>query len=311
MTACLKQVWRPLGRVVEPVSNGGWWASHASYPTAMSNDDGSLSIYFSVRDATNRSSLACIGLTLDGERWETLGPVRGPLLGPGPRGGFDADGVTATSFLRHEGRVYAYYLGWTIGVSVPFTNTIGIAERQPDGTFERLGPAPIIGRSRENPFTLGYPWVLLTQRGFEMWFGTHLFWGAEGLQMSHVIKQALSANALDWVPQDRVVVPLAGASDPHEFALSRPVVVAEPNGTHSMWYARRRPRYSIGYAMSADQGVSWERHDELFTMDGMPEPWEAEERTYPCVFDHGGSRYMLYNGNGYGLAGFGLARLET
>lgn len=311
MTAGMKQVWRPLGRVVEPVSSGDWWTSHASYPTVLCDDDGSLSIYFSVRDAMNRSSLACIKLMLDGDRWDTIGPVRGPLLGPGPRGAFDADGVTATSFLRHKGRIYAYYLGWTIGVSVPFTNTIGVAVRRSDGTFERLSPAPIVGRSLENPFTLGYPWVLPTQRGFEMWFGTHLFWGGEGLQMSHVIKQALSTNALDWVPQDRVVIPLAGASDPDEFAVSRPVVLAEPDGKLSMWYARRRPHYSIGYARSADQGVSWERRDDLFTICGEPESWEAEERTYPCVFDHGGSRYMLYNGNGYGRAGFGLARLEN
>jgi hypothetical protein len=31
---------------------------------------------------------------------------------------------------------------------------------------------------------------------------------------------------------------------------------------------------------------------------------------YPCVFDHFGTRYMLYNGNGYGATGFGLAIQE-
>jgi hypothetical protein len=32
---------------------------------------------------------------------------------------------------------------------------------------------------------------------------------------------------------------------------------------------------------------------------------------YPCVFDHGGDRFLLYNGNAYGRTGFGLARLEA
>jgi hypothetical protein len=32
---------------------------------------------------------------------------------------------------------------------------------------------------------------------------------------------------------------------------------------------------------------------------------------YPFVFDHGGARYMLYNGNGYGRSGVGLAVLEA
>jgi hypothetical protein len=31
---------------------------------------------------------------------------------------------------------------------------------------------------------------------------------------------------------------------------------------------------------------------------------------YPCVFEHRGSKYMLYNGNGYGRTGFGIAVLE-
>jgi hypothetical protein len=31
---------------------------------------------------------------------------------------------------------------------------------------------------------------------------------------------------------------------------------------------------------------------------------------YAAVFDCGGRRYMLYNGNGYGRSGFGLALLE-
>ena len=31
---------------------------------------------------------------------------------------------------------------------------------------------------------------------------------------------------------------------------------------------------------------------------------------YPFIFDHGGERYMLYNGNDYGKTGFGIAQLE-
>jgi hypothetical protein len=31
---------------------------------------------------------------------------------------------------------------------------------------------------------------------------------------------------------------------------------------------------------------------------------------YPAVFDLGGRRYMLYNGNGFGATGFGLAELS-
>jgi hypothetical protein len=32
---------------------------------------------------------------------------------------------------------------------------------------------------------------------------------------------------------------------------------------------------------------------------------------YPWVFRHEGATYMLYNGNGYGRTGFGIAVLES
>jgi hypothetical protein len=31
---------------------------------------------------------------------------------------------------------------------------------------------------------------------------------------------------------------------------------------------------------------------------------------YPCVFEHHGQWFMLYNGNGYGASGIGLAVLK-
>jgi hypothetical protein len=39
--------------------------------------------------------------------------------------------------------------------------------------------------------------------------------------------------------------------------------------------------------------------------------WDSEMVEYPHVFDHQGTRYMLYNGNHYGETGFGYAILET
>jgi hypothetical protein len=38
--------------------------------------------------------------------------------------------------------------------------------------------------------------------------------------------------------------------------------------------------------------------------------WDSEMIEYPFVFDHNGARYMLYNGNGYGKTGFGLAVID-
>jgi hypothetical protein len=37
--------------------------------------------------------------------------------------------------------------------------------------------------------------------------------------------------------------------------------------------------------------------------------WDSDMLCYPCIFDHKGESYMLYNGNGYGRTGFGIAKL--
>jgi hypothetical protein len=258
--------------------------------------------------------LAAVDVELSEDRFRLICPVRGPLLTPGERGAFDADGVTATSVVKREGaagpQLYAYYLGWTIGVSVPFTNFIGAAIADSHrGEFVRASRAPILGRSDATPFTLGYPFVLRDGALWRMYFGSHLLWGTSGLEMQHIIKQAISPDGLSWAVVDGIAIQLAGYEDPAEFAVSRPSVLTEHDGTFSMWYARRRPKYELGYAVSSD-AVNWLRRDGDLHFVGEPAEWENQERTYPYVFDFGGRRYMLYNGNGYGRTGIGLAVLE-
>jgi hypothetical protein len=266
-------------------------------------------VFFTVRDESNRSHLASIDFVIDGAGATVIGDVRGPLLVPGPRGAFDADGISVTSLVTIEGALYAYYLGWSVGRSVPFTNFIGMAVADPEGTkFERRFNAPVVGRSEADPFTVGYPWVLKHGDNWRMWYGSHLAWGLQDLQMVHVVKTARSRDGVHWQSDSGVAVPLAGQSDPAEFAVSRPCVLRD--GTRSlMWYARRNPGYCLGFAFSLD-GETWIRADDAITFVGEPGDWELTEQTYPCVFEHRGRCYMLYNGDGYGRTGFGLAVLD-
>ena len=302
--------WRPLGRVFSPVAIAPWSVSHAANPTALALAGERVRIFFSTRDASNRSSAASIDVAIGGARFEVLGPPGGPHLAPGARGSFDADGVTFSSIVALDGRLYAFYLGWTVLLHVPFTNFIGLAVSYDGGeTFRRHSAVPVVGRSEENPLSVGYPCVLRDGPDWRMWFGSHLSWEPQGMEMLHVIKEARSSDLVTWSPSGAVVIDVAGLKDPGEFAVSRPSVLREPDNSLSMWYARRRPNYELGFAHSTD-GARWQRRDQDLHFAGTREPWEDKERTYPCVFDHGGRRYMLYNGNGYGREGFGLAILE-
>jgi len=83
-----------------------------------------------------------------------------------------------------------------------------------------------------------------------------------------------------------------------------------------MWYSYRKLRdyrtdtnaaYRIGYAESSN-GMAWERKDDQIVFE--PEGgWDDFMQCYPHVIDLNGERIMFYNGNGFGQAGFGYARL--
>ena len=76
-----------------------------------------------------------------------------------------------------------------------------------------------------------------------------------------------------------------------------------------MWYSYRGDQYRIGYAESPD-GVNWRRLDAQAGIAPSPEGWDSKSVEYPHVFDHKGTRFMLYNGNDYGRTGIGVAIAE-
>ena len=76
-----------------------------------------------------------------------------------------------------------------------------------------------------------------------------------------------------------------------------------------MWYSRRIGRKEsslLGYAVSQD-GITWQRRDDLMNLLPSEDGWDSQMICYPCVFEHRGQRYMFYNGNYFGKTGIGLA----
>lgn len=94
-------------------------------------------------------------------------------------------------------------------------------------------------------------------------------------------------------------------------AFSRPTVLIDED-RFQMWFSYRGglgQKYRIGYAIS-ETGEDWNLKLEDAGIDVSASGWDSEMIEYPFVFAHKGERYMLYNGNGYGRTGFGLAVLE-
>jgi hypothetical protein len=296
--------WRKLGRIYAPAGGAPWMRSHASNPVAEWIANSRFRVYFSSRDDRNRSSIGVVEIDLDDlaaspRQAETL------VLSPGGPGAFDDSGVSIGSIVPVGESRYLYYMGWHLPGVLPWQNAIGLAVSDgPGEPFRRVSPGPVVALNAGDPLSLSYPWVSHDEGRFRMWYGSHTAWGPDRDDMRHLIKYAESQDGLEW---DRRGVAI-GFDRPGEYAICRPSVVRDGRGCR-MWFSARGQAYRIFEAESLD-GTLWTRSAANPALDISKDGWDSGMVEYPCVFDHQGTRYMLYNGNGFGMTGFGLAVLE-
>ena len=299
-------MWKKLGLVCDGPQNCGWAVTHAALPVADVRGNVAR-VYFSGRDADGRSSIGVgeIDLSSPAPRM-TIGPS--PVLTVGALGAFDDSGVTSSCMVRSEGRTYLYYTGWARGVTVPFYFYVGLAISEDGEHFSRPSPAPVLDRNAVDPYLTASPWVLIENGVWRMWYVSAVKWTLDNGRPKHYyhIRYAESSDGAHWRRDGTVCIDFASAE---EHAFARPCVLKDSDGCYRMWYSYRGERYRIGYAESTD-GVVWLRRDDRAGIEPSAAGWDAEMIEYPAVFDAAGRRYMLYNGNGYGRTGIGLAVLE-
>jgi hypothetical protein len=298
--------WRKLGRVFAPDGTRDWMRTHAANPVPEPLGGGEFRVYFGSRDGAGRSHVGSVDVELAAGGMRVLRVADEPVVAPSPPGPFDDSGASMGCLARDGDRTLLYYLGRNLGVTVPWRNFIGLAVRdRPGGRFVKHSPAPVLERSAADPFSLTYPCVVRDGGAWRMWYGSSLTWGAAEADWTHAVKAAESDDGVTWRRDGAVVV---GLERPGEWVVNRPWVLTDA-GRYRMWYCYRGDRYRIGYAESAD-GRAWARRDDLAGIDATPGAWDGTMVCYPCVFDAPGGRFMLYNGDGHGRTGFGLAVLE-
>lgn len=296
--------WRKFGRLFLPTGDLPWMRTHAANPTPEHRGGDVFRIYFGGRDDRSRAHIGWVDADFAGEP-TVIRVVDQPVVSPGPLGGFDDSGTSMGCLVADGDRLLLYYLGWNLGVTVPWRNSIGLAIRiGPDGPFVKHSPAPLLDRSPADPFTISYPFILRDGPVWRMWYGSNLRWGSHEKDMDHVIKYAESADGLTWHRDGRIAL---GLHQPDEYAQCRPWVERTPAG-YRMWYCHRGNAYRLGRADSPD-GLTWERRPP--GLDVSPAGWDSEMIGYPALFTHRGRRFLLYNGNGYGRTGFGVAVEEA
>lgn len=297
--------WEKRGLIFNTDAQRPWMTSHAAVPFARMREGTIYEVLFSCRDRAGRSQVASVLIDIERPQ-EILELSSVPLLVPGNLGEFDDSGAML-SWISPSGiadRNYWYYIGWNLGVTVPFRNSIGMAIEQSGGS-QRAFAGPILDRSRDEPHFVASCCVLREPEGWRMYYLSCVAWSMTSGKARHHyhIKYAESDDGLEWRRPGTIAIDF---SSPEEYAISRPSVIGTRSDGYRMWYSHRGTAYRIGYAES-DDGIIWDRLDQAVGIDVSESGWDSDMLCYPHVVVHDDRELLFYNGNDYGRSGFGLA----
>lgn len=301
--------WRKLGLLYAP--QGGQrhpkLLTHAANPLPVLLEGDVYRVFFSGRDAVNRSSVGAVDIDLVKRR--VVREHHAPFFEHGPEGSFYADGVSIGNCYDTPSGRYMLFMGWQNPPHAHWRGEVGRLRVGADLGLSLDGSGPFMPLDAVDAVSLSYPWVMRDDAGagYTMWYGSTLDWDAGNGEMVHVINGASSTDGNHWQKTGLAVPFAVGTAQ----AFSRPTVLRDAAGWR-MWFSYRSgagETYRIGHATSAD-GRAWQLRLENAGIDVSDEGWDSEMIEYPFVLAHGGECYMLYNGNGYGQSGFGLAVLS-
>jgi hypothetical protein len=295
-----------MGALALDQAGVGWAATHAALPVAEQVGEDAWNLYLSLRDTEGRARIGRTRLTLSPT--PNLAPLEPePVLDLGVLGAFDDSGVVTSCLVPDGDRRLLYYTGWSRGVTVPFYLSIGVAVSRAGQPFSRMSDGPLLDRNAVDPFLTASPFVMRDGSTWRMWYvsGSQWIMLDTGPRHYYHIRYAQSVDGLNWLRHGIVCVDYV--TDRNEYAFGRPFVHKDDDGFR-MWYSVRGDRYIIGSADSAD-GLEWQRNDDAGLLPAA-DGWDSDMVAYPWLIEHRGTRYMLYNGNGYGRTGIGLAVWE-
>lgn len=308
--------WKRRGRIVTPRADDSW-RSHAQNPTVLALHEHRWRIYFSARDARNRSSLFAVDVDPQNEM-RILDEHFTPLLEPGRTGTFDASGLGPCCALAVGDRVLLYYAAFVPRSDVPFDTSIGLATSGDGLAFERATIGPVLSSGPYDPYYVSTPFVRPIESGFEMWYHSVTGWsGAPGeLEADYTIRRTESVDGIVWNPASTEALETIESG---VIGYTRPWIVDGAGGAR-LWLSRRGADLGNGRAgayrivsapLAADRKHACPPIEEIrFSNPPVPGDWDDRMQAYASITPLGEHLVMFYNGNDFGRDGFGWAISE-
>ena len=277
--------WQKKGLIYAPNGETWWQKQFAMLPTPILLDSNTLRIYLGFCDEKNVGRIGFVDVNPNNPK-EILKISKEPVLDIGDKGCFDDNGVVPISLLKKENEIYLYYIGFQLGVKVPYYMFCGLAISKDNGnTFTRFSKSPILDRVNDEVYARCGVNVIKDNDKFRMYYvASHKQGWIESqgkLKPFYIMKMAQSNDGIHWGES----IQCLEYKNDDEHGFGRPYVWKE-KGRYKMYYSIRTYSrgYYIGYAES-NNGINWDRQDEKAGIDLSKEGWDSENISYPYIID--------------------------
>ena len=285
--------WTKLGMIYSVNNDHSKLISHASNPLAKHLYGDVYRIFYSGRDTENKSSVSYVDYNLQTLKIEN--DYKKPIASPKDNT-FYSHGITIGNHWSDGLNSFIGFMGWQQKKREHWRGDIGKIN------LETGEISLILGKNKEDKISLSYPHIIKEDGLYKMWYGSTKNWSSNNGEMIHTIKYAVSIDCEKWSFMGTCIPYKLGKAQ----AFSKPCVLKTDSG-YQMWFSYRGGNgipYRIGYAFSKD-GQSWSMQQSKLTVSDNG--WDSEMVCYPFVFKHKNKLFMLYNGNKYGIMGFGIS----
>lgn len=301
--------WKKRGLIYCPNGDAEWKTMFAMLPTPLFIQD-KLRVFLGFCDPQNIGRIGYVDVNPENPS-EVLEVADKPVLDIGRVGAFDDNGVVPISILAEDKRVLLYYVGFQKGVKVPYFMFGGLAISEDGGlTFSRYSETPILDRVGNELYARCGINVIKDQGKYKMWYigSNKEGWTESGgkLRPLYIMKYTESDDGIHW---NNPSIQCLSYKNDDEHGFGRPFVWREGAKLKMYYSIRTYSRgYYIGYAES-DDGIHWNRMDEMAGIGLSEEGWDSVNLSFPYIVKTNNKTIMLYNGNGCGKSGFGWAEL--
>ena len=126
----------------------------------------------------------------------------------------------------------------------------------------------------------------------------------ENLEPIYDIKSATSSNGIDWIPTNKIIIPLE--ENEGGIASFQKIDNKAWFSVRGKVYYRNNPKESYKIKTATLIKDKWIR-DKNVDLDISQEGWDSEMVAYPYIIKENNNLIMFYNGNNFGKTGIGYA----